>query len=83
MKLRKVVRDQQEQGASLEVLRGTGLWASLSIWVVKAEVKAVFRGCKIAREMSIHKLWVRLDSKAVVAMLSNHVSGHLECQALI
>ena len=50
---------------------------------VKAEVKAVLRGLRIAREMCIPKLWVRLDSKAVVTMLSNPNSGHSEYQFLI
>jgi len=50
---------------------------------VKAELKAVFRGLRIARELNIHKLWIRLDSKPVVALLSNCGSVNSECHALI
>ena len=50
---------------------------------IKADVRAVLRGLKIAREMCTHKLWVRLDSTAVVIVLSNQNSGHPEYQFLI
>ena len=50
---------------------------------VKAELKAVFRGLRMAREMNFHKLWIRLDSKPVVELLSSCGSGNSECHALI
>ena len=49
----------------------------------KAEIRGVLRRLKIAKEMCIPKLWIRIDSKAVVTMLNNHNSEHLEHYFLI
>jgi len=50
---------------------------------IKAEVQAVFRGLKVAREKSIQKLWLQVDSKVVVSMLTTHTKGHLEYNNLL
>ena len=36
---------------------------------MKAEIRVVLRGIKIARELEIPKLWVQLDSKVLVRMI--------------
>ena len=50
---------------------------------IKAEIRAVLRGLKVAKEVCIHKLWIQVDSKAVVSMLTNHIIGHPENRFLI
>ena len=39
--------------------------------LVKAELKAVLRGLRIAKDRRIQKLWIRLDSSVVVDILQN------------
>jgi len=50
---------------------------------VKAELRGVLRGLKIAREMRIRKLWLRVDSKTVVTWLTNKSQGLPEYYSLI
>ena len=45
---------------------------------MKAEIRVVLRGLKIAKEMRTHKLWIRVDSKVVVGMLTDYKFWHLE-----
>ena len=51
--------------------------------VVKAELRALLRGLKIAKGIPIHKLWVQSDSNAVVGKLNNPISCHAEFSPLI
>ena len=51
--------------------------------VVKAELRALLRGLKIAKGIPIHKLWVQSDSNIVVGMLNNPISCHAEFSHLI
>jgi len=50
---------------------------------IKAEIRAVFRGLTVAREQSVQKLWLQVDSKMVVSMLTNHTKGHPEYSNLL
>jgi len=50
---------------------------------VKAELRGVLRGLKIAREMCIRKLWLRADSKTVITWLTSNTSGIPEYFSLI
>ena len=50
---------------------------------IKAEIRAVLHGLKIAKEGCSHKLWIQIDSKAVVTMLTSHKLGHPEYSLLI
>jgi len=49
----------------------------------KAELRGVLRGLKIARDMHIRKLWLRVDSKTVVTWLTNKTQGAPEYYSLI
>ena len=48
-----------------------------------AELKAVLRGLRIAKEMGTQKVWFRLDSSVLVGMLTDHKHGHPEYQFLL
>ena len=50
---------------------------------VKAELRVVLRGLKIAREMCIRKLWIRIDSKTVITWLTSNTPGLPEYYSLI
>jgi len=40
------------------------------------EFKAVLRGLKIAKEMGVQKLGLRIDSSVLVGILTDHSNGH-------
>jgi len=46
--------------------------------VVKAGLRAMLHGLKIAKEVPIHKLWVQSDSSTVVGLLNNPTTCHME-----
>jgi len=50
---------------------------------IKAEIRAILRGLKIAKDGCTQKLWIQIDSKAVVNMLTSHKLGHPEYSLLI
>uniref|UniRef100_A0A7C8YVG9 RNase H type-1 domain-containing protein n=1 Tax=Opuntia streptacantha TaxID=393608 RepID=A0A7C8YVG9_OPUST len=45
---------------------------------VKAELRAVLHGLKLAKEANVHRIWVQLDSSVVVGMLKNQMHWHPE-----
>jgi len=51
--------------------------------VLKAELRAILRGLKLAKEASISKLWINTDSLAVVNVLTNHSEWHTENNSII
>ena len=51
--------------------------------VLKAELRAILRGLKLAKEASISKLWINTDSIAVVNVLTNHPGWHTENHSII
>ena len=50
---------------------------------VKAEVRAVLQGLQLAKEAGTHKLWVQIDSQAVVSMLTTRRPCHPEYTGLV
>jgi len=52
-------------------------------YVVKAELRAFLRGLRIAREISISKLWIQSDSITVLGMLNNPPNWNSEFGPLI
>ena len=50
---------------------------------VKAEIRTVLRGFKIAQEAQVQKLWLQTDSKVVVSMLTSSNDWHLEHSFLL
>jgi len=50
---------------------------------IKAEIRDVLRGLKIAKEECTHKLWLQVDSMVVVSMLTTSTKGNPEYNNLI
>ena len=50
---------------------------------MKAEIRAILRGLRLAEEANFRKVWVRTDSLVVVGMLTNHMQWHPEHQFLL
>ena len=50
---------------------------------VKAELRGILRGLRVAKEQGIPKLWIRTDSQTVVNMLVNWPSEHREHYFLV
>ena len=51
--------------------------------MIKAEVRALLRGLKIAKELAITKLWVQTDSSTLLSMLKNPSNWNTEVSPLI
>jgi len=49
----------------------------------KAEIRGVLRGLKIAKEMAISKLCIRMDSTTVISWLTKSSADNPECYSLI
>jgi len=45
-------------------------------FAVRAELRGILRGLRVAKEQGIPKLWIRTDSQTVVNMLVNYTSEH-------
>ena len=43
---------------------------------VRAEIRAVLRGLRIAQAANVQKLWIQVDSNVVISMLTNSREGH-------
>jgi len=50
---------------------------------IKAELRAVLRGLKIAKKAATRQLLIQLDSTAVVSMLMTHSLCPSECSGII
>ena len=49
---------------------------------VKAELRAVWRGLSLAKEMQAQRVWLQTDSNVVVSMLAGHTHRHPEHRAI-
>jgi len=50
---------------------------------MKAELKAVLRGLNIAKDMGVEKLWLRIDSRVLLDMLTTQKNRHPEYHFLV
>jgi len=50
---------------------------------MKAEIKAVYRGFQLAKNMNVRNLWVQLDSLTMVGMLKGDIPWSKEHETLL
>jgi len=50
---------------------------------IKAELRAVLRGMKVAKEVATRKLWIQVDSMAVVNLLTTRSLRHSEHSGIL
>jgi len=50
---------------------------------IKAEFKAVWRGLNLANEMQAQRVWLQIDSKIVVSMLTRQTQWHPEHRVIL